>query len=105
MIHLSKEIEKKAKHRDDLQRKVSQLQSTIVELEQTAQQELHTLANESKAAITAVQAKCSSVNVQLAEFHKFLKILCQKLVINVQKARELLKLQEKKRKAQLNDKV
>lgn len=59
----------------ELQHKVGQLQATIAELESTAQQEMHALANESKAAITAVQSKFISANAQLLEFHKFIKVI------------------------------
>ena len=58
----------------ELQRKCSQLQATINELERTAQQQLHALAKESTIAIGAAQNKLSKANSQIQEFHKFTKV-------------------------------
>ena len=59
----------------ELTSKVSELQASLSEVESTAQQQLHGLANQSEAAIDNAQKKLAVAHTQVQEYTNLVKVL------------------------------
>ena len=63
-----------SKQANELQKKNGQLQKTVAELDQVAQEQLHALADQSQTAISATQTKLLQVNNQVQQLTQFVKV-------------------------------
>ena len=58
----------------DLQKKYSDLQLTLSDVENSARQEMHTLSRQTESAMDAAHKKISQSGSLVEEFHKFVKV-------------------------------
>ena len=75
VIQLSDELEKKSKQSRELRHKNGQLQMSVAELDRVAQEQLHALADQSHAAISATQSKLLQANSTAQHLTQFVKVL------------------------------
>ncbi|KAK2143507.1 hypothetical protein LSH36_835g00034 [Paralvinella palmiformis] len=99
VLKLSSELERKSKQASELQRKNTELQSTVVAIEKTAQEQLHAVASQSEAAIDVAQAKLDLTGNKLREHEKLIKVFSHALLNSLQQARSLWQHQKQRKKA------
>ncbi|XP_058887608.1 centlein [Acipenser ruthenus] len=93
------ELEKKNQKLQDLQSKVAESEIAMTELEETASQQMHGLAQQSTHALEVVQKKLGLANRQVEEFIRFVKALTRELHKDVQDTKTQIRKTKRKHSA------
>ncbi|MGH0147104.1 UNVERIFIED_CONTAM: hypothetical protein FKN15_014016, partial [Acipenser sinensis] len=93
------ELEKKNQKLQDLQSKVAESEIAMTELEETASQQMHGLAQQSTHALEVVQKKLGLANRQVEEFIRFVKALARELHKDVQDTKTQIRKTKRKHSA------
>ncbi|CAH1796316.1 unnamed protein product [Owenia fusiformis] len=83
----SAQLDKKTKAISELQAKVSELQSSLQEVERMAERQLYGLANQSEEAIETAQNKLVKMHTNVQEYQSFLKNFSHDLLRSIQQTR------------------
>ncbi|KAJ8271656.1 hypothetical protein COCON_G00105150 [Conger conger] len=88
---LRKHLDKKDQKLQALQARVLQCEDAMAELERTASQQMHGLAQQSTQALDALQRKLGVANAQLEHLHAFVQALAGELHSDMQEVRVQLR--------------
>ncbi|KAJ8281387.1 hypothetical protein GJAV_G00067070 [Gymnothorax javanicus] len=88
---LRKQLEKKDQKAQALHAQVMQCEAAMAELERTASQQMHGLAQQSTQALDALQTKLGVANTQLEHFQAFVQTLAGELHSDMQEAKAQLR--------------
>ncbi|XP_067260656.1 centlein isoform X1 [Chanodichthys erythropterus] len=95
---LKEELQKKEQRVTVLQARIGKRDQAMAELEQTASQQMHGLAEQSSQALETLQRKLTLAESQLYQFHTFTEALANELAQNVQDAKACLRRRKKSKK-------
>ncbi|CAC5388803.1 CNTLN [Mytilus coruscus] len=101
-LKLTNELEKKTKQLIDTQNKKMELESSVGELENTAQQQLRGLATQSEMAIEAAQDKLTNAYRQIQNYQQFIKSLGHDLIKKTSRTRSEARESLNKRERDVN---
>ncbi|XP_063434293.1 centlein-like isoform X2 [Mytilus trossulus] len=101
-LKLTNELEKKTKQLIDTQNKKMELESSVGELESTAQQQLRGLASQSEMAIEAAQDKLTNAYRQIQNYQQFIKSLGHDLIKKTSRTRSEARESLNKRERDVN---
>ncbi|CAG2191183.1 CNTLN [Mytilus edulis] len=101
-LKLTNELEKKTKQLIDTQNKKMELESSVGELENTAQQQLRGLASQSEMAIEAAQDKLTNAYRQIQNYQQFIKSLGHDLIKKTSRTRSEARESLNKRERDIN---
>ncbi|XP_067297707.1 centlein [Pseudorasbora parva] len=95
---LKEELQKKELRVTVLQSRIGERDQAMTELEQTASQQMHGLAEQSSQALETLQRKLTLAESQLQQFRTFTEALANELAQNVQDAKVRLRRKKKSEK-------
>lgn len=95
---LKEELQKKEQRVTVLQARIGERDQAMAELEQTASQQMHGLAEQSSQALETLQRKLTLAESQLHQFRTFTEALANELAQNVQDAKVRLRRKKKSEK-------
>ncbi|XP_048053141.1 centlein isoform X2 [Megalobrama amblycephala] len=95
---LKEELQKKEQRVTVLQARIGERDQAMAELEQTASQQMHGLAEQSSQALETLQRKLTLAESQLHQFRTFTEALANELAQNVQDAKACLRRKKKSEK-------
>ncbi|ROL42740.1 Centlein [Anabarilius grahami] len=95
---LKEELQKKEQRVTVLQARIGERDQAMAELEQTASQQMHGLAEQSSQALETLQRKLTLAESQLHQFRTFTEALANELAQNVQDAKARLRRKKKTEK-------
>ncbi|XP_050399839.1 centlein isoform X2 [Patella vulgata] len=86
-IKLISDVEKMNKQLNETSKKYTNLESAMVDLEDTAKEQLHGLASQSEAAIDSVQVKLIETHEKVLKYEQFVKMLSCEILSRVEEGR------------------
>ncbi|KAK6180340.1 hypothetical protein SNE40_012512 [Patella caerulea] len=86
-IKLISDVEKINKQLNETSKKYTNLESAMVDLEDTAKEQLHGLASQSEAAIDSVQVKLIETHEKVLKYEQFVKMLSCEILSRVEEGR------------------
>ncbi|XP_077088442.1 centlein isoform X2 [Siphateles boraxobius] len=95
---LKEELQKKDQRVTVLQVRIGECDQAMAELEQTASQQMHGLAEQSSQALETLQRKLTLADSQLHQFRTFTEALANELAQNVEDAKARLRRKKKSEK-------
>ncbi|XP_039614144.1 centlein [Polypterus senegalus] len=94
------DVDKKSHKLQDLQSKLAESEIAMKELEETASQTMHGLAQQSEQALETVHKKLTSANSQIDEFIKFVKDLIKEIHEDINSTKSQIRKNKKQQKSQ-----
>ncbi|XP_028661686.1 centlein [Erpetoichthys calabaricus] len=94
------DVDKKSHKLQDLQSKLAESEIAMKELEETASQTMHGLAQQSEQALETVHKKLTSANSQIDEFIRFVKDLIKEIHDDINSTKSQIRKNKKQQKSQ-----